>query len=115
MECKRCVYVDDDKQAQAGIYCSNGDGNDFIICECCGSIVDPSEVQHKVLENWVDAASHDMDYLQDKTEDQLADLRQIEELTQQYLEKYGQMEIVFPHQKVMATNTMFIEFNPIWD
>lgn len=115
METKRCIYVDDEKQAKTGIYCSNGDGNDFIICECCGSIVDPSEVQYKVLENWVDAASHDMDHLQDKTEGQLADLRQIEELTQQYLEKYGQMEIVLPYQKFVITNTMFVEFNPIWD
>ena len=115
METKRCIYVDDDKQAQPGIYCSNGDGNDFIICECCGNIVDPSEVQHKILENWVEAACPDMEYLQDKTEEQLSALRQIEELTRLYLEKYGQMEIVFPRQKVMATNTMFIEFNPIWD
>ena len=115
MECKRCIYVDYDKRAQAGIYCSNGDGNDFISCEYCVSIVDPSEVQHKVLENWVNAASYDMDYLQDKTEEQLADLRQIEGLTQQYLEKYGQMEIVLPYQKSVVTNTMFIEFNPIWD
>lgn len=115
MEAKRCIYIDDDKQAQTGIYCSNGDDNDFIICECCGSIVDPSEVQYKVLENWVDAASHDMDYLQSKTDEQLADLRQIEELTQQYLAKYGQIEIVVPYQSVMATNTDYIEFNPIWD
>ena len=115
METNRCIYVDGNKQAQSGIYCSNGDGNDFIICECCGSIVDPAEVQHKVLENWVDAASHGMDYLQYKTEEQLADLRQIEGLTQQYLEKYGQMEIVLPHQRVMVTNTDYIEFNPIWD
>ena len=115
MEIKRCIYVDGNKQAQSGIYCSNGDGNDFIICECCGGIIDPSEVQHKVLENWVDAASPDMVYLRNKTEEQLADLRQIEELTQQYLEKYGQIEIVVPYQKVMVTNTMFIEFNPIWD
>ena len=115
METKRCIYVDDDKQAQIGIYCSNGDGNDFIICECCGSIVDPSEVQYKVFENWIDPTSQDMDDLQDKTEEQLADLRQIEELTQQYLAKYGQMEIVVPYQSVMVTNTMFIEFNPIWD
>ena len=56
-----------------------------------------------------------MEYLQDKTDEQLADLRQIEGLTQQYLEKYGQMEILFPHQKVMVTNTDYIEFNPIWD
>ena len=115
METKRCIYVDDDKQAQTGIYCYNGDGNDFIICECCGSIVDPSEVQHEVLENWVDVASHDMDYLLDKTEEQLSDLRQIEELTRLYLEKYGQMEIVFPHQSVKATNIDYVEFNPIWD
>ena len=115
METKRCIYVDDDKRAQTGIYCSNGDGNDFIICECCGSIVDPSEVQYKVFENWVDPTSQDMDDLQDKTEEQLADLRQIEGLTQLYLEKYGQMEFVFPHQKVMATSTDYIEFNPIWD
>lgn len=115
METKRCIYVDEDKQAQTGIYCSNGDGNDFIICECCGSIVDPSEVQHKVLENWVEAAFPDMDDLQDNAEEQLADLRQIEGLTQYYLKKYGQMEIVFPHQKVMVTNTDYIEFNPIWD
>ena len=115
MEAKRCIYVDDDKQAQTGIYCSNGDGNDFIICECCGSIVDPSEVQHKVFENWIDPTSQDMDDLQDKTDEQLADLRQIEGLTQQYLEKYGQMEIILPYQKSVVTNTMFIEFNPIWD
>lgn len=55
-----------------------------------------------------------MDYIQDKTEEQLADLRQIEELTQQYLEKYGQMEIVLPYQKSRVTNTDFVEFNPIW-
>ena len=115
MACKRSIYVDDEKQVQPGIYCSNGDGNDFIICECCGSIVDPSEVQHKVFENWIDATSHDMDDIQDKTEEQLADLRQIEGLTQHYLEKYGQMEIVLPYQKVMVTKTMFVEFNPIWD
>ena len=115
METKRCIYVDDDKQAQTGIYCSNGDGNDFIICECCGSIVDPSEVQYKILENWVDAASHDMDYIQDKVDNQLADLRQIEGLTQRYLEKYGQMEIILPYQKSMVRNTNYIEFNPIWD
>lgn len=115
MECKRCIYVDDDKQAQAGIYCSNGDGDDFIICECCGSIVDPLEVQHKILENWIDAASHDMDYIQDKVNNQLADLRQIEELTQQYLEKYGQMEIVLPYQESMVRNTDYVEFNLIWD
>lgn len=115
MTTKRCIYVDDDKQAQTGIYCSNGDGNDFIICECCGSIVDPSEVQYKVFENWIDATSHDMDDLQDKTEEQLADLRQIEGLTQHYLEKYGQMEIVLPYQKSVVTNTDYIEFNPIWD
>lgn len=115
MECKRCIYVDDEKRAQPGIYCSNGDGNDFIICECCGSIVDSSEVQHKIFENWIDATSHDMDDIQDKTEEQLADLRQIEGLTQHYLEKYGQMEIVLPYQKVMVTKTSFVEFNPIWD
>ena len=51
----------------------------------------------------------------EKTEEQLSALRQIEELTRLYLEKYGQMEIVFPLQTVMVTNTMFIEFNPIWD
>lgn len=56
-----------------------------------------------------------MDYLQGKTDEQLADLRQIEELTQQYLAKYGQMEIVVPYQSVMVTNTDYIEFNPIWD
>ena len=115
MECKRCIYVDDDKQAQPGIYCSNGDGDDFIICECCGSIVDPSEVQHRVLENWVATTSYDIEYIKDKTEEQLAELRQIEGLTRHYLETYGQMEIVLPHQKIMATNTDFVEFNPIWD
>lgn len=115
MECKRCIYVDDDKQAQAGIYCSNGDGDDFIICECCGSIVDPSEVQHKIFDDWIDATSHDMDYIQDKTEEQLADLRQIEGLTRHYLETYGQMEIVLPYQKSVVRNTDFVEFNPIWD
>lgn len=115
MECKRCIYVDEDKQAQAGIYCSNKDGNDFIICECCGSIVDPSEVQYKVFDNWIDAASHDMDYIQDKTEEQLADLRQIQGLTRHYLETYGQMEIVLPYQRSMVRNTDFVEFNPIWD
>lgn len=56
-----------------------------------------------------------MDYIQDKTEDQLAALRQIEGLTKFYLEKYGQMEIVLPHQKIMVTNTNNVEFNPIWD
>lgn len=115
MEVKRCIYVDDDKHVQTGIYCSNGDGNDFIICECYGNIVDPSEVQHKTLENWVDITSHDMSYLQDMTEEQLADLRQIEELTRLYLEKYGQMEIVFPYLTVMVTNTDYVEFNPVWD
>lgn len=115
MECKRCIYVDEDKRVQAGIYCSNGDGDDFIICECCGSIVDPSEVQHKILENWVDAASHDMDYLQDKTDEQLAELRRIEELTRLYLEKYGQLEIILPYQKSLVTNTSYVEFNPVWD
>lgn len=115
MEAKRCIYVDDDKRVQTGIYCSSGDDNDFIICECCGSIVDPSEVQHKILENWVATTSYDMEYIQDKTEEQLADLRQIEGLAQLYLEKYGQMEIILPYQKAIVTNTSHVEFNPIWD
>lgn len=115
MEAKRCIYIDDEKRAQTGIYCSNGDGDDFIVCECSGNIVDPSTAQHRVFDNWIDAASHDMDYIQDRTEEQLADLRRIEELTQLYLEKYGQMEIVLPYQKSVVTNTNYVEFNPIWD
>ncbi len=115
MICKRCIYIDDDKQVQSGIFCSEDNGDSFIICECCGSIVSPQEVQYRVFENWVDAASHDMDYLQDKTEEQLADLRQLEELTQLYLQKYGQLEIVLPYQKAIITNAEYVEFNPIWD
>ena len=70
---------------------------------------------HKIFDDWIDATSHDMDYIQDKTEEQLADLRQIEGLTRHYLETYGQMEIVLPYQKSVVRNTDFVEFNPIWD
>ena len=55
MTAKQCNFVDEDGTVCGGILC-NSDGNDdkFIICGCCGGIVDPKEVTIvKVYDNWV--------------------------------------------------------------
>lgn len=74
MICKQCVYVDEDKVAHSGIHCIETNGDNYIICLCCGGLVDPAEVQFKELENWESIASYDVECLRDTTEKQLAKL-----------------------------------------
>lgn len=55
MIAKQCIFVDGEKTAHAGIHCMEEDVKNskakYIICLCCGGIVDPREVIFKDLEN----------------------------------------------------------------
>lgn len=53
---KQCSFVDEDGTVCGGILCDFvGVDEAFIICGCCGGIVDPKEVTIvKVYDDWVD-------------------------------------------------------------
>ena len=56
MTAKQCSFVDEDGNVYGGILCDFvGVDEAFIICGCCGGIVDPEEVTIvKTYDNWVD-------------------------------------------------------------
>ena len=54
MIAKQCIFVDREKTVHAGIYCmEEGVKNskaEYIICLCCGGIVDPRKVVFKYFQ-----------------------------------------------------------------
>lgn len=48
---KQCIFVDEEKLAHSGIHCVEDNGDNYIICLCCGGIIEPNEVIFKDLEN----------------------------------------------------------------
>ena len=53
MIAKQCIFVDEEKVVHPGIHCVEDNGDNYIICLCCGGIVDPKEVVLKDFENWM--------------------------------------------------------------
>lgn len=53
MIAKQCIFVDEEKTVHAGIHCIEDNGDNYIICLCCGGIIDPKEVIFKDFENWM--------------------------------------------------------------
>lgn len=52
---KQCKFKDYDNNICGGILCDFDNGDEYIICGCCGGIFDPNEVE--ILETyayWVD-------------------------------------------------------------
>lgn len=114
MICKRCVYVDEEKNVLSGIYCTeDNDKDDFIICECCGSIVDPTEVPYKILEDWPD--EEDMQDIENEFDNQVGLLRRIEKAMREYQDHYGEVEIQFPLHSMLVHSSEYLTFNPVWN
>ena len=56
----RFKYNEDDFYNFGGIYCKFDNGDEYIICGCCGGIVDVNEVKIlEIYEVWVDI-SHEI-------------------------------------------------------
>lgn len=91
MICKQCVYIDEDKVIYSGIHCSEDNGDDYIICLCCGGIVDTKEVVFKDLESWM--SFDDLDEVVEEKNNELKDLRVAESCIRRYLENHDGIEI----------------------
>lgn len=53
MVAKQCVFLDNENTAQVGIHCIKDNGDEFIICLDCGSILIPDEIPYyEDFENW---------------------------------------------------------------
>lgn len=113
MICKRCVYVDEEKNVLSGIYCTEDNGDNFIICQCCGSIVDPTEVPYKILEGWPD--EEDMQDIENEFDNQIGLLRRIEKAMREYQDRYGEVEIQFPLHSMFVHSNEYLIFNPVWE
>lgn len=53
METKQCIFVDEEKTVHSGIYFTEDNDDNYIICLCRGGIIDPKEVIYKTFENWI--------------------------------------------------------------
>lgn len=42
---KQCKFRDEDGEVCGGILCDFDNGDKYIICGCCGGIIDPNEVE----------------------------------------------------------------------
>lgn len=111
METKRCIYVDNDKYVQAGIYCTEDNGDNYIICLCCGGIVDPKEVVCKTFENWM--PFNKLNEIVEEKNDELMNLREAESHIRAYLENCGDIEICFDEGCQDIRNFQGFEINPL--
>ena len=51
---QQCKFIDDEENILGGIYCKFDNGDEYIICGCCGGIVDPSEVTVvEIFSDWI--------------------------------------------------------------
>ena len=115
MIAKQCIFVDKEKTIYPGIHCmeegvKNGKA-EYIICLCCGSIVDPKEVVFKDFENWMD-----FDTLKDIAEEndrELMDLREAERHIRAYLKNCGDIEICFDEGCQDIRSFQGFEINPL--
>ena len=115
MIAKQCIFVDGEKTAHAGIHCMEEDVKNskakYIICLCCGGIVDPREVIFKDLENWM--SLDELDEIAEEENYKLKDLREAESHIRAYLENCGDIEICFDKGCQDIRNFQGFEINPL--
>ena len=52
---KQCKFKDMEGNVCGGIYCKFDNGDEYIICACCGGIMDKDDVTDLVIYNhWID-------------------------------------------------------------
>ena len=73
---KQCIFVDKEKTVYPGIHCTEDNGDNYIICLCCGGIVDPKEVVFKDFEDWM--SLDELDEIAEEKNNELKDLREVE-------------------------------------
>jgi len=108
---KQCIFVDEEKTVHSGIHCVEDNGDNYIICLCCGGIVDPAEVVFKDIENWMS-----FDELNDIAADkdmELRPLREAEKNIRSYLANHGDIEICFDEGCQDIRNFQGFEINPL--
>ena len=76
MIAKQCIFMDEEKTVHPGIYCTDNIGDNYIICLCCGGIIDPREVVFKDFESWM--SLDELDEIAEEKNDELKDLREAE-------------------------------------
>ena len=115
MIAKQCIFVDREKTVHAGIHCmEEGVKNskaEYIICLCCGGVVDPRKVVFKDFENWM--SFDELDEIAEEKNDELKDLREAESHIRTYLENYGDIEICFDEGCQDIRNFQGFEINPL--
>lgn len=111
METKQCIFVDEEKVVHPGIHCVEDDGDNYIICLCCGGIVDPKEVVLKDFENWM--AFDTLEDIAEEKDRELMDLRKAESHIRAYLENCGDIEICFDGNYQNIRNFQGFEINPL--
>ena len=111
MGTKQCIFVDEEKTVHAGIHCVEDNGDNYIICLCCGGIIDPSEVVFKDFENWM--SLDELDEIAEEKNDELKDLREAESHILAYLENYGDIKIYFNKNYQDIRNFQKVEINPL--
>ena len=111
MICKQCIFADEEKIIHPGIYCTEDNGDNYIICLCCGGIVDTKEVVFKDFENWMSFDA--LNEIVEKKNDELKDLLEAESHIRAYLENYGDIEICFSEGYQDIHNFQGFEINPL--
>ena len=111
MVTKQCIFVDDEKIVRPGIYCSEDNGDNYIICLCCGGIVDPKEAVCKTFENWM--SFDELLKIAENKSDVLANLREAESLIREYLENCGDIKICFDEGAQDIRDFQGFEINPL--
>lgn len=108
---KQCIFVDEEKSVHVGIHCTENNNDNYIICLCCGGIVDPKEVIFKDFENWMPL--DELDEIAAKTIVRLKPLREAEENIRIYLANCGDIEICFDEGCQDIRNFQGFEINPL--
>ena len=111
MEAKQCIFVDEEKTIHPGIYCTEDNGNSYIICLCCGGIVDPKETICKVFESWMSFG--ELSEIAESKDEELTSLRKAESCIREYLAKCGDIEICFDEGVQDIRNFQGFEINPL--
>lgn len=111
MVTKQCIFVDEEKIVHSGIHCTEDNGDNYIICLCCGGIIDPKEAVVKDLENWV--SFDELDEIATEYNTKIELLREAEENILAYLENCGDIEICFDKGCQNIRKFQGLEINPL--
>lgn len=111
MIAKQCIFVDEEKTTHPGIHCVEDNDYNYIICLCCGGIIDPREVVFKDFEDWM--SFDELDDIAVETDIKLKPLREAESNIRTYLENYGDIEICSDKGCQNIHNFQGFEINPL--